>query len=139
MLNPGINRYKTVQVRTSSPSELLTMLYDGCFRFMNEGLAAMEQGNRPRAAERLDRAYAIMSEFAATLKHEVWPDLCQNLDGIYTFCMGQLVQANIEQNPQKVRDVIRVLEPLRDAFKEAARQVISGEAKLEAHSTAAKR
>ncbi|MSP23590.1 MAG: flagellar export chaperone FliS [Myxococcales bacterium] len=139
MINPGLNRYKTVQVRTSSPSELLTMLYDGSFRFLNEAVAAMEKGDRGRAGERLDRAYAILSEFAATLKHEVWPDLCQNLNGVYMFCMGHLVQANIDQDPEKVREVIRILEPLREAFKEAARQVLSGEAKLVPHASATKR
>jgi flagellar protein FliS len=133
MLNPGIQRYKTVQVKTSSPGELLVMLYDGCFRFLNEALAAMEAGDRGRAGERLDRAYAILGEFQSTLKHDVWPDLCKNLDGVYVFCMGYIVEANVEQNPEKVREIIRILDPLRDAFREAVRQVQTGESKLEPH------
>jgi flagellar protein FliS len=133
MLNPGIQRYKTVQVKTSTPGELLMMLFDGCFRFLNEGLAAMEKGDRAKSGERLDRAYAILSEFASTLKHEVWPDLCHNLEGVYFFCMGHIVQANIDQDPAKVREIIRILDPLRDAFREAVRQVHAGEAKLEPH------
>lgn len=131
MLNPGIARYKAVQVKTSSPGELLVMLFDGVFRFLNEAINAMAAGDRGKSGERLDRAYAILSEFNATLKHEVWPDLCTNLEGVYGFCMTYIVEANIEQSPEKVRDVIRILEPLRGAFREAVRQVHAGESKLE--------
>ncbi len=133
MRNPAINRYKSVQVTTSSPGELLTLLYDGCMRFLNEAIAAMETGNRARAGERLDRAYAIISEFASTLRRDVWPELCDNLEGVYMFCMGHIVTANVEQDPEKVREIVRILEPLREAFKEAVRQVHTGEAKLQRH------
>lgn len=131
MLHSGIQRYKSVQVKTSTPGELLMMLYDGCFRFLGEALAAMEVGDRAKAGEKLDRAYAILSEFSTSLKHEVYPDLCKNLEGVYVFCMGHIVQANIQQNAEMVREVVRILDPLRDAFREAVRQVHAGEAKLE--------
>ena len=100
MLNSGVQRYKSVQVKTSTPGELLMMLYDGCFRFLNEAVAAIEAKDRPRAGERLDRAYAIISEFTTSLKHEVYPDLCKNLEGVYSFCMSHVVQANIHQDAE---------------------------------------
>ncbi len=130
MFNSAVQRYKSVQVKTSTPGELLMMLYDGCFRFLNEAVVALEAGDRPRSGERLDRAYAVISEFTTSLKHEVYPDLCTNLEGVYMFCMSHIVQANIHQDPEMVREVIRILEPLRDAFREAVRQVHSGEATL---------
>lgn len=131
MLNTGVQRYKSVQVKTSTPGELLMMLYDGCFRFLNEAVVALETGDRAKSGEKIDRAYAIISEFQTSLKHEYYPELCKNLEGVYVFCMGHLVQANLNQDAEMVRDVIRVLDPLRDAFREAVRQVHSGEAKME--------
>jgi flagellar protein FliS len=133
MFNTGVNRYKSVQVKTSTPGELLMMLYDGAFRFLGEAVTAFESGDRVRASERIDRAYAILGEFQSSLRHEYYPDLCKNLEGVYGFCMGHLVQANIQQDVEMVRDVIRILDPLRDAFREAVRQVHAGEAKLEPH------
>jgi len=131
MLNPAINRYKAVQVKTSSPGDLLVMLFDGCFRFLKEAKAAMEEGNRARAGEKLDRAYAILSELVSTLRPEVWPELCENLESVYLFCMGHVVQANIEQDPEKVQQIVDILEPVRGGFREAVRQVNSGEASVE--------
>jgi len=108
------------------------MLYDGAFRFLGEAVSAFESGDRVKASERIDRAYAILGEFQSSLRPEYYPELCKNLEGVYGFCMGHLVQANISQDVEMVRDVIRILDPLRDAFREAVRQVHSGEAKLEA-------
>ncbi len=125
MLNRGIHRYKAVQVKTSTPGDLLMLLYDGCFRFLNEALAAMKEGNRGRAGERIDRAHAILSELVSTLRPEVWPELCENLEAVYLFAMGHMVQANLDQDPQKLEDVMRVLEPIRDAFRQAVREVNS--------------
>ncbi|MEM9696122.1 MAG: flagellar export chaperone FliS [Myxococcota bacterium] len=128
MLNPAIHRYKSVQVKTSSPGELLMLLYDGCFRFLHEAMAAIDKGERARAGERLDRAHAILGELVSTLRHEVWPELCANLESVYMFCMGHIVQANLEQSTDKVKEVIDVLDPIRSGFREAVRQVVSGEA-----------
>lgn len=130
MLNPAINRYKSVQVKTSSPGDLLMLLFDGCFRFLNESVVAMERGDRAKAGERLDRAHAILGELTSTLRHEVWPELCENLEGVYLFSMGHLVKANLEQDANMVRDVVTILEPVRDGFREAVRQVKTGEAKM---------
>lgn len=130
MLNPAIHRYKSTQVKTSSPGELLMLLYDGCFRFLNEAIIAIDKGERAKAGERLDRAHAILGELVSTLRHEVWPELCDNLESVYLFCMGHIVQANLEQSTDKVREVQGVLEPIRSGFREAVRQVATGEAKM---------
>ncbi len=123
MLNLGINRYKSVQVKTSTPGDLLMLLFDGCFRFMNEALAAMKAGERGKAGERIDRAHAILSELVSTLKPDIWPELCENLEAVYLFAMTHMVQANLKQDPQFLEDVIHVLEPIRTAFRQAVAEV----------------
>lgn len=125
MLNPAINRYKTVQVKTSTPGDLLIMLFDGCFRFLNEAQVALKGADRARAGERIDRAHAILSELVSTLRPEIWPELCQNLEAVYLFAMGHMVQANLDQDPDKLEEVMAVLEPIRTAFREAVREVNS--------------
>jgi len=131
MLNPAISRYKSVQVKTANPGDLLVMLFDGCFRFLNEARQAMEREDRARAGERLDRAYAILSELVSTLRPEIWPELCENLEGVYLFCMSHIVRANLKQDPEMVAEITRILDPMREAFREAVRQVNAGEASSE--------
>jgi flagellar protein FliS len=63
------------------------------------------------------------------LKPSIAPELCANLEALYVFSMHHIVQANIEQKPEKLADVMRVLTPLREAWT----TVVRG-AKIEATS-----
>ena len=38
--------YQRTQVDTASPAKLVVMLYDGAIRFLKQGQAAMERGDR---------------------------------------------------------------------------------------------
>lgn len=118
MMTP-LGRYKAVQVKTCAPGELLVMLYDGLFRFMDDATAAIKSGDRARTGERIDRCHAILSELAATLDKNVAPDLCENLEALYFFCMTRLVEANIHRDAERIAECRRVLEPLRDGFRGA--------------------
>jgi flagellar secretion chaperone FliS len=123
-MNPSVDirRYKAVQVTTSSPGELLVSLYDGLFRFLRGAEAALESGDRVRACENIDRAHAIVSEFAASLESVHAPELCDTLRSLYFFCMDRLIEANVSQDPARIADVVRVLTPVREAFAIVVRQ-----------------
>ena len=122
MAPAALKRYKSVQVTTSSPGEILILLYDGMFRFLGEAIAAMKAGERGRAGEKLDRAHAILGELVVGLDPKVAPELCTNLESVYMFCMGQLVEANLTQDPAVLADVVRVLTPLREAWTTIVRE-----------------
>ncbi len=118
----ALERYKSVQVKTSSPGELLVMLFDGMFKFMDEAIEAMTRDDRARAGDRVGRAHAILSELASTLNRTAAPELCDNLEAIYFFCMTRLIEANLHRDPQRIAEVRRVLEPVRDGFRLAVDQ-----------------
>jgi flagellar protein FliS len=124
MMNPSVDirRYKAVQVTTASPGELLVALYDGLFRFLRAAEMGLEAGDRARACEAIDRAHAILGEFAASLDSSQAPELCDTLRALYMFCMGHLVDANLHQDAARVADVARILAPVREAFTIAVRQ-----------------
>jgi len=118
----AINRYQSVKVKTATPGQVLVMLYDGLFRFLTEAKRAMDQGDRARSGERLDKGMAIIAELVSTLRPEVAPELCDNLANVYHFCMDHLVQANIHQQSDGIDEVLRVLVPLREGFAQAVEQ-----------------
>lgn len=113
-----LSRYGTVQVTTSSPGQVLVMLYDGLFRFVTEAQTAMRARDRARAGERIGRAHAILDLLASTIDPSHSPALADNLVGLYRFCMAHLIQANVLQDPEKLAEVTRVLAPLREAWRE---------------------
>ncbi len=95
------------------------MLYDGMLRFLAQAKDAMGGKDRARAGDRLDRAFAILNELTGSLRPDVAPELCGQLESIYHFCMDHIVEANVEQDPAKLDEVMGVLTPLRAAWTEA--------------------
>lgn len=117
-----LSKYGAVQVTTCTPGQLLVMLYDGLFRFLGEAQVALRAKDRARAGERIGRAHSIIELLASTLDPTHAPDLCRNLEGVYLFCMNRVVAANVQQDPARLDEVIRVLTPLREAWREAVSQ-----------------
>jgi len=118
-MHPAAARYREVRATTSSPGELLLALYDGLFRFLKGARHHLERGERARAAELLSKSYAVVSELYIALDHEVAPDLCSNLAGVYGFAMDRIMHASVRGSVQSVDEVIRVLTPLREAWQTA--------------------
>lgn len=122
MFETAAARYTQVRNTTASPGELLIALYDGLFRFMNGAKACIEKKDMARARELLSKAYAIVSELYIALDHDVWPDLCAQLEGVYGFAMDRLMVASRKGDSAAIDEVIRVLQPLREAWKVAVPQ-----------------
>jgi flagellar secretion chaperone FliS len=119
MLQNAVAQYKKVQVTTTSPGELLLALYDGLFRFLNESKACLERGDYSGARNYNSKSYAIISELSIALDRELAPELCANLAALYGFCLDRLRGANRSGQVQPIEEVIRVLTPMREAWREA--------------------
>ena len=122
----AIARYGAVKVTTANPGQVLVMLYDGLLRFLREAQAAFAAKQRAHAGERIKRSLAILEQLLAGLNPAHAPELCEKLQSLYLFCIQRLVRANIEQNPDMVGEIIRVLTPLRDAWSTAVTELASG-------------
>jgi len=113
-----LSRYGAVQASTSTPGQILVMLYDGLFRFLTEARTAMTERRRGRGGELISRAHAILDTLCSTLNPAHAPELCDNLEALYLYCMQRLITANLEARPEPIDEVLRVLAPLRDAWHE---------------------
>jgi len=76
----------------------------------------------PTAHSNLVHAQEIVTELAATLNVEAWGG-AEQLLRIYEFCLQELFQANVYKDAQRIHGVREVIEPLRDAWHQAAKQV----------------
>lgn len=109
-------RYQQVQSSTSTPGELLLALYDGLFRFLHSAKLCFENNQPAKAREFLSKSHAIVSELYIALDYSQAPDLCAQLSSVYGFCMGQITQCNLKNNPALIDDVLKVLTPLKEAW-----------------------
>ncbi len=127
-------RYTQVRNATSTPGELLLALYDGLFRFLNGAKVCIEHKQLPRARELLSKSHAILSELVIALDHELAPELCGRLEGLYGFCIDRVQVASRKADTVAIDEVTRVLTPLREAWNIAVPKAIQ-----EAHAAAGAR
>ncbi|WP_461169993.1 flagellar export chaperone FliS [Arthrobacter sp. Z1-15] len=114
--------YARNAVMSATPARLLTMLYDRLLLDLSRAEAAQLSGNWAVASENLVHAQAIVSELTGTLKTDVW-DGAENLKALYAYSLTTMMDANIHRSPERTRECIDLLEPLRLAWHEAAAQV----------------
>ena len=106
-------------VLSATPVRLLTMLYDRLMLDLDRAEAAQDSENWPVASENLLHAQAIVDELTTSLNVTAW-DGADGLLAIYTYVSNALIGANIHRDVARTRESIVLLEPLRQAWHEAA-------------------
>jgi flagellar protein FliS len=111
--------YNRDAILSASPSRLLTMLFDRLLLDLQRAEAAQIEEDWNRASPYLVHAQDIVAELAGSLDVERW-DGGQNLLAVYLFSSTKLVSANIQHSVEMTREVIALMEPLRQTWHEAA-------------------
>lgn len=113
------NQYLADSVLSAPPARLLTMLYDRLLLDLGRAETAQQAANWPVASENLLHGQAIIAELISSLKTDAW-DGADGLLGLYNYAFTALVNANIQRDAALTREAIELLEPLRQAWHEAA-------------------
>ena len=113
------NRYLGDAVSTASPQRLLVMLYDRLALDLERAQAAVAKGAREDASEQLQHAQAIVLELLSSLQVDAWEG-GPRLAALYNWLIGELVQANVKLDSNRISSCRQVVEPLRDAWRQAA-------------------
>jgi flagellar secretion chaperone FliS len=112
-------RYMGASVTTASPQQLLVMLYDRLALDLERAEQALVDGDREAAHGQLIHAQEIVLELRASLNVDVWEG-GPRLAALYAWVLGELIQANLKGDIRRVRDCRKIVEPLRDAWRQAA-------------------
>ena len=119
MSSPALrDRYLTESVNTASPGKLLVMLYDRLVMDLVQGEEAMRAGDRERSGERLTHAQEIILELRTTLDLDAWSG-APGLADLYGFLLTELIGANVGRDADRIAACRALVEPLRDAWREA--------------------
>jgi len=113
----GITAYQDNSVSTQSKGRLIVMLYDGAIKFMRLAIMEMEKNNYEAKGRYINKALDIINELNVVLDMDAGGEIAGNLRKLYLFMNNQLCQANIKCDPQKVRDVIKLMEELNKGWK----------------------
>ncbi len=116
----ALRGYRTTQAQTSSPLELVVLLYDGALRFLADAERALAAQDVPARATAISKALAIVNELQNTLDLARGGSVAEELDRLYDFVQDRLLRVTRDQDPVALADAQRVLSSLADAWRTVA-------------------
>ena len=112
--------YRRQQILNAPPEQLTLMLYDGCLKFIDEGIEAIEAKKYEAANTSLQKAQRIISEFRVTLNMEY--EISHQLLPLYNYVFDRLVEGNMKSDTAPVNEAKEIISELRDAWAEAMKK-----------------
>ncbi|MFF5295633.1 flagellar export chaperone FliS [Paractinoplanes globisporus] len=126
MTSPQLrDRYLQDSINTASPGKLLLMLYDRLVLDLMKAEEALQANDREQSHERLTHAQEIVLELRTSLDVEAWSG-APALANLYGYLLTELIGANIARDTDRVAACRTLVEPLRDAWREAAAAAVAG-------------
>ena len=115
--------YKKVDVETSvgraSPHDLVNMLFDGLLLALGSARAAMKRADIKSKCQHIVTAVRILEEgLKCGLNLEQGGQLAVNLNDLYGYCVVRLTQANARNDDAALTEVIALMEPVANSWKE---------------------
>ena len=115
--NP-LQAYKETSIKTASGGKLVVMLYDAAIRQLS--IAADLLSHKVKSLDKVNNAVLrtqdIITELMASLDFDRGGDIAKNLFSLYMFFNQQLINANIEKDPEPIRRVVHMLNDLRESW-----------------------
>jgi flagellar protein FliS len=106
---------------TASPAKLVAMLYEKAILSLKEAVRAIEAGDVQARFNANQRAGEIITHLWTTLDRERGGEIADNLSRLYAFMTGRLTYVDVRNDPEPAREVIALLEPLRESWDALAR------------------
>jgi len=110
------NAYKQSEVSTSSQGKLILMMYEGAIKFTKMALQSMEKGDIAGKAKYIGKTHDIVNELSVSLNLKNGGEVTARLETLYQFILRQLTLANIKSDRKALESIIKVLEPLHEAW-----------------------
>jgi flagellar protein FliS len=112
--------YRENTVLAATPEQRVVMLYDGAKRFLRQALKAMDAHEIERAHNALRRVELIVAHLDTVLEYDHDRAFASRLHDLYRFCQNHMRRARMDQDPDKVEEVDRILEELRASWVQIA-------------------
>ena len=122
----GIAAYKRVNVDSSSPYQVVNMLFENLLKSVAAARAALGHGDIATKCAQITRAVRLIDEgLKPALNLSQGGELAANLNGLYSYCTLRLVHANSHNDQNVLAEVIRVVEPVAQGWKQMGGKVTS--------------
>lgn len=113
--------YKKVFHTSAPPMRVLDELFVRLLSDLEIAEEAIRRKDAKTKGVHSSRALAILAELIAALDPRASPEMADNLAGIYGFAVARITEAGSTMNEAPLTEARRILDPIHQAFRDAAR------------------
>ena len=122
--------YQRISVETAvseaSPHQLVNMLLESLLQNVSAARVFMSRGDIADKGKKITNAVRIIDEgLKPALNLAQGGALAVNLNDLYGYCLRRLTEANLRNDDAALADVLRVIEPVADGWKQIGGQVLA--------------
>lgn len=104
-------------VSTASPHQLTLMLFDGLLGALKQARIGLAAGNVEEKGRHIRHASRILDEgLKAALNLQAGGDIALNLRDLYDYCQVRLLYANLRNDDAALKEVLALIEPVREGW-----------------------
>jgi len=113
-----VSAYKETSVRTASGGKMILMLYDAAIVQLDTAVGHLESGTKQLDLVNASilKAQDIITELTVSLDFDQGGEIAPKLFGLYRFFNEQLMEANLQKDPEPLRSVRTMMNELRGAW-----------------------
>jgi flagellar protein FliS len=121
-MHKGASAYAKVGIETgvaeASPHKLIVMLFDGALLALASAMHHMNASNTEAKGMAISKAIMIIDGgLRASLDQDAGGEIAQSLDALYEYMGNRLLNANLENRPEMIKEVQHLLQDLRGTWE----------------------
>ncbi len=129
--------YQETAIRGATPIEMVVVLDDSAIEDMRRALAAMQQNDIETRTQQLAHALIVLQQLQGTLDFDRGGSAARQFEQFYNLVRAKLLEAQIRQSTEMLREQIRYFSEVRDCWMQAKRilqPVVNLEAAAASHA-----
>ncbi|ACN99694.1 flagellar protein FliS [Sulfurihydrogenibium azorense Az-Fu1] len=119
MVNPYQSYIKT-ELDSLPVAGIIAKGYDRIILELKRAIENIEKGNIKGKIENISKALDLLTTLRLGLDFEKGGDIARNLEDIYSFCEREIQLANLKNDTERLKSVIKVLDTLKSGWEELA-------------------
>ena len=121
-MRKNLQTYRQVNVESailaSDPHKIILMMLDGAMMSLAEAKGAIERNDLEAKSKEFTKAINILSALRDSLDNESEPEISENFDNLYSYCIDRLVDLSVSLDLSGLDEIITFIRPLRDAWSQ---------------------
>jgi len=107
-------------VAFASPHSLITQMFDGAIKKIAQAKGAIEREQIADKGRLIGDAITIIASLDGCLDHEKGGEISANLSSLYEYMNLRLAEANINNDVEKLNEVIKLILEIKSAWVQIA-------------------